>query len=376
MKGDNFYNENSSYQKAVNVGVTPQVIAAASAVASTLHPSHVVIADLGCSQGANSQQPVSTLIQELRKDGTSASVVSVYHADQPHNDFNSLFKVLAGDTSYLRHHEKVYAYAQGRSFYESLFAPASVHIAFCFNSVHWMSKKPQLSVLTLSPRNDIIPEADAKGMGITSISLFFFLFFLSGFLASAETIHHLSPFVCLFVFVCLYVCVCHSAISDASREDLRNFMRHRAEELVPGGQLVLTVLLWKEVTNDHLMTKVSSILTELVAEGLLPVEDARNMMMPGYPRSEEETVAVFDEFRDVFQLEESRLERTGHPLYAKFKAGEIPKEVFISAVLNFLRALMEPGLMFSQNPARPGLNGYLCLFAPITKLNKKLLWAC
>ena len=138
----------------------------------------------------------------------------------------------------------------------------------------------------------------------------------------------------------------------------------------------MTVLLWKEVTNDHLMTKVSSILTELVAEGLLPVEDARNMMMPGYPRSEEETVAVFDEFRDVFQLEESRLERTGHPLYAKFKAGEIPKEVFIAAVLNFLRALMEPGLMFSQNPARPGLKGYLCLFAPITKLNKKLLWAC
>ena len=208
MKGDNFYNENSSYQKAVNVGVTPQVIAAASAVASTLHPSHVVIADLGCSQGANSQQPVSTLIQELRKDGTSASVVSVYHADQPHNDFNSLFKVLAGDTSYLRHHEKVYAYAQGRSFYESLFAPASVHIAFCFNSVHWMSKKPQLSVLTLSPRNDIIPEADAKGMGIISISLFlfsFFFFFRVFWRVGKLFIICLLLFVCLCLYVCMFV---------------------------------------------------------------------------------------------------------------------------------------------------------------------------
>ena len=168
MKAEGFYNENSSYQKAANAGVTPQLIAAASTISSKLHPSHVIISDLGCSQGANSQQPVSNLICELRKSRPSEAqpVVSVYHIDRPSNDFNSLFKILGGsDTSYLRHHsEGVYAYAGGKSFYESLFAPGTVHIAFSLNSVHWLSRKPELSFPTFFPRNDVMNEADKKGL--------------------------------------------------------------------------------------------------------------------------------------------------------------------------------------------------------------------
>jgi len=164
---ENFYNENSLYQKTLNFGVTPQLIAAAAAVSSQLPAtSHVVISDLGCSQGANSQQPVSNLIQELRRNSSSSAVaVSIYHVDQPSNDFNSLFKVLEStDTSYLRQHpHNVFVYAQGKSFYEQLSAPGSVHISFCLNSIHWLSRKPKLTCASLFPRCDAVLEEDSRG---------------------------------------------------------------------------------------------------------------------------------------------------------------------------------------------------------------------
>jgi SAM dependent carboxyl methyltransferase len=55
----------------------------------------VVIADYGSSQGKNSLAPMRLAVTTLRpRIGPSRPIV-VFHIDQPTNDFNSLFEVLA-----------------------------------------------------------------------------------------------------------------------------------------------------------------------------------------------------------------------------------------------------------------------------------------
>jgi len=115
----------------------------------------------------------------------------------------------------------------------------------------------------------------------------------------------------------------------------------------------MSIFLWKDTPKTHFMNASRSILTDLVDEGVLPLEEARNMLLPAYHRNEEDVLFVFDEFRDVFQLEENKLEQAGHPLYPKFKSGELSREDYTNTIHGFMRAGTEPGLLGYQNPERP-----------------------
>ena len=84
----------------------------------------VVIADYGSSQGKNSLTPLKITINGLRKRTAPNRPISVFHIDQPANDFNSLFEVLYADpNTYVLDDPEVYAAAIGKSFYENVFPP-------------------------------------------------------------------------------------------------------------------------------------------------------------------------------------------------------------------------------------------------------------
>jgi SAM dependent carboxyl methyltransferase len=71
--------------------------------------------------------------------------ISVFHIDQPSSDFNTLFKVLDADPDrYVLNEPNVFPVAIGRSFYESVLPPDSVHLAWCSYAAVWLSRIPTL----------------------------------------------------------------------------------------------------------------------------------------------------------------------------------------------------------------------------------------
>ena len=109
---------------------------------STLLPTKMVIADLGCSSGPNAVALVSIALEATRNHflqlRQTPPEVSLLLNDLPFNDFNAAVKNLVA----LRQIEKHVA-ATGvvpGSFYERLFPSGSVHLFSSSNSLHWLSK--------------------------------------------------------------------------------------------------------------------------------------------------------------------------------------------------------------------------------------------
>jgi hypothetical protein len=82
-------------------------------------------------KGKTHSSPCKRAIRSLRRRLGPAYPVSVFHIDQPSNDFNTLFKVLGSDPGqYAFDDPSVFP---GRSFYEQVLPPDSVHLGWCGN---------------------------------------------------------------------------------------------------------------------------------------------------------------------------------------------------------------------------------------------------
>lgn len=111
------------------------------ALDSTKRP--IVIADYGSPQGKNSLAPIEIAITNLRARVGPKRPIMVFHIDQPTNDFNSLFEVVASDPdSYARDEPNIIPCAIGRSLYERVLPPDSVHLGWCSYAAVWVSRIP------------------------------------------------------------------------------------------------------------------------------------------------------------------------------------------------------------------------------------------
>lgn len=139
MTPDGFYGRHAQTQGgAAGMGI-PVLLRAVATLQPTRAP--LQLADLGCAQGTNALLPMGALIEALRARGPVP--IGVVHTDLPTNDWSTLFRVLDSDPrSYLRHHADVYASVVGRSFYERLFPPDSLSIAWTSSALHWLSRVP------------------------------------------------------------------------------------------------------------------------------------------------------------------------------------------------------------------------------------------
>jgi SAM dependent carboxyl methyltransferase len=265
----------------------------------------IVIADYGSSQGKNSLAPMRVAIRTLRERLGPDRSISVFHIDQPSNDFNSLFEVLDTDPDSYTHEPNVFPCAVGKSFYKKIFPPEHVHLGWCSYAAVWLSRIP----------------ARIPGHFIAHRS------------TGAE----------------------HAAFARQAAEDWEAFLSLRAGELRPGGRLVVAL----PALNDDgvsgledLMDHANTVLAEMVYEGALRAEERERMVLGSYPRRRCDLLAPFQasgQFEDL-RVESCDLFPLADALWADYER-DGDNEALATRQARFFRSIFVPSLALSLNQA-------------------------
>ena len=145
MEGKGAYNKHAKIPAGGAALAVPFLEKAVQQIGFDPEDRPVVIADYGSSQGKNSQAPMQIAIRNLRTRVGPNRPIFVFHVDQPSNDFNSLFEVLSSDPDrYALDELNVFPCAIGRSFYEQVLPPDSLHLGWCSYAAVWLSRIPSL----------------------------------------------------------------------------------------------------------------------------------------------------------------------------------------------------------------------------------------
>jgi gibberellin A4 carboxyl methyltransferase len=136
MKGGGYYDRHSGAQlSAIRAlqGWVDESVAGLPLPAGT-----VTILDLGSSEGRNAIHVMASIAAGLRRR-TDLPLQAIY-SDLASNNFNQLFANLEQARSDGVLGEGIYPGAVGGSFYGPLLPPGTVHLATCFNAVHWLDR--------------------------------------------------------------------------------------------------------------------------------------------------------------------------------------------------------------------------------------------
>ena len=269
----------------------------------------VVIADCGSSHGKNSLAPMRVAIKELRARVGPERAIFVVHIDQAANDFNTLFDVLHKDPErYSRNDPKIYPSAIGRSLYESVLPGDHVHLGWFSYAAVWLSRIPMS-----------IPDH-----------------FIS--LASTAEVR--------------------AAFHRQAAEDWTSFLSLRADELRPGGRLVVVLPGNNDdggVGFEPLFTHANEALAEMVRDGTITSDERSRMALGAYPRRRSELLAPFtdSQFRGL-KVEHCELSAVPDTAWVNYER-DGNKEVLVNRHVGFFRAIFVPSLASAlpheKNPA-------------------------
>jgi S-adenosylmethionine-dependent carboxyl methyltransferase len=251
MESGGAYNRHAALQAAGNAMAVSHAREAACRV--DLHPGNdpIIIADYGSSQGKNSLAPMRTVIEALRSRVGAERAVMVCHVDLPVNDFNALFKTLDSDLdSYTRNMANVYACGVGRSFFESVLPPSTVHFGWSAYAAQWLS---------------CVPEVTAGHLWFARLN------------ASARSVYE----------------------QQAAR-DWESFLTLRATELRPGGRLVVVFpgVGSCEAIADH----ADAAIAEMLDEGVIGAKERSRMVPACWLRLKHDYLAPFQRDGRFFNL--------------------------------------------------------------------------
>jgi len=141
MEGGGFYNRHSAMQAAGIARVLPVWEKICGSV--PVGDETLLIADYGSSQGRNSMAPMRMAIAALRAKAGADRVVQVIHTDLPSNEFAALFQAIAeAPESYMKGAANVFPSAVGRSYYDPVIAPGTVHLGWNSWTLQWLSRNP------------------------------------------------------------------------------------------------------------------------------------------------------------------------------------------------------------------------------------------
>jgi SAM dependent carboxyl methyltransferase len=248
MEGKGAYNKYAKVPAGGAALALPLLERAALDVALDTGDLPVVVADYGSSQGKNSLGPMHLVIAVLRDRLGPQRSIFVYHIDQPSNDFQTLFEVLHADPDrYNLGDTNMFPGAIGRSFYENVLPPASVHLGWSSYAAVWLSHIPTL-----------IPD---HFMPIRS--------------TGAERLE----------------------FERQGARDWEDFLSLRAKELRPGGRLVVVLpALADDGTSgfENIMDQANAVLAAMVADGALRADERARMVLGAWPRRTSELLAPFN----------------------------------------------------------------------------------
>jgi len=265
----------------------------------TLDDRPVVIADYGSSQGKNSLAPMRSAIKGLRARAGADCPILVVHVDQPANDFNTLFGVLHADPeSYSVDDRNVFPSAIGRSFYESVFPKGYVHLGWSSYAAVWLSRIPM----------PIPGHIEAQ--------------------ASTGEVR--------------------AAFHQQAADDWKSFLALRAQELRPGGRLVVVL---PGLSDDGgsgfepLFARANNVLTEMVSQGSLTAEERARMVLGAYPRRRSQLLDPFKVENQYCGLTVERCELSPLPdtAWNDFEQ-DGNKETLTERHVGFFRSIFVPSL--------------------------------
>jgi long-chain acyl-CoA synthetase len=247
MEGGGSYNEHAKFQATGGSLALPFLERAVREIAIPEGNHPIVVADYGSSQGKNSLAPMRTAVRALRARVGADRAISVAHIDQPANDFNTLFDVLRRDLDrYAVDDPNVFPSAIGRSFYEQVFPPNHVHLAWSSHAAMWLSRIPTL--VTGNFRGDRGTDGE------------------------------------------------RAIFRRQAAQDWERFLSLRAIELRPGGRLLLVLVGRNEEGNtgyEDLMDEGNAVLAEMVSEGAIRAQERARMVLATCPRRTSELLAPF-----------------------------------------------------------------------------------
>jgi|SRR5215471_386332 len=245
MEGMGAYNKYARLPASGGALALPFLEKAVSRMAIEAEGRPIVIADYGSSQGKNSFAPIGLAIKSLRARVAPNQPITVFHIDQPSNDFNSLFQVLSSDPdSYSIDEPNVFPCAIGRSFYENVLPADSVHLGWCSYAAVWLSRIPAL-----------IPGHFLPAVSTGDVRLQF---------------------------------------DRQAAMDWKTFLSLRASELKPGGRLIVVLPTDNGLTGfEEIMNQANAAIAELVDEGAITAEERARMVLGTHLRRIEDLLEPF-----------------------------------------------------------------------------------
>ncbi|XP_059639542.1 loganic acid O-methyltransferase-like [Cornus florida] len=259
--GEYSYTKNSSPQKRAADRAKPML---AEAIGENLDivpgspTKSISIADLGCSVGNNTFIAVKNIIEAIQekyqKQGHTSSPLEfqVFFSDHASNDFNLLFLSLPTDRQY-------FVCGVPGSFYTRLFPKASLNVIHCSSALHWLSKVP--------------PElGDLKSPCCNREKIFY-----------ANAPKEIGE-----------------AYAAQYERDMETFLGARAQELAPGGLMVLLIsgrisgTLPGKSSLGPQFEPLESSLVDMANEGIISKDKLALFNLPMYSPSPEEIEKIIE----------------------------------------------------------------------------------
>jgi hypothetical protein len=309
MEGTGAYNKHAKLPAGGAALAMPLLAEAVRRLKLDTDGQPVVLADYGSSQGKNSMVPMQVALRNLRQRLGPDRPICVFHIDQPSNDFNSLFAVLDTDPDrYVLDDPNVFPSAVGRSFYECVLPPGSVHLGWCSYAAVWLSRVPA-----------VIPDH---------------------FFASRSTAEVRAEF------------------DRQGAVDWEAFLKIRASELRPGGRLIVVLPALADDGSsgfENIMDQANVVLAEMVDEGAITAEERARMALGSHPRRKHDLLSPFARDGSYLHLtvEDFEMHQLPDPAWTEYE-GSGNAETLAAKHALFFRSVFMPSLATALDSLRSG----------------------
>ncbi|WVZ08848.1 hypothetical protein V8G54_022194 [Vigna mungo] len=272
-EGERSYANNSSIQRTIMLKAKTMLEEAIRRLCCHSSPDCMKVADLGCSVGPNTLLVMSNIIDIVHavcvRFNREPPTFQFYLNDLFGNDFNTIFKSLPDFYTKLEQDKgqksgSCFINATPGSFHGRLFPSNSINLFHSANSMHWLSQDPFLG---------LSKEALNKG--------------------SCHIVSTSPPYV-------------YTTFLKQFQKDFELFLKSRSEELVPGGAMVLVLLVRTETPRRSIYETISVTLTDMLLEGLIEEEKMDSFNIPIYEPTVEEIIQVIGEEGSFF-IQESEI---------------------------------------------------------------------